>query len=95
MIKIDKSMEKFTLKELENLKCKLNEILGHKFLKVLKVEDGCVQVTFKTFSSSDFVISDEQQRVLSSLGVITISCGSESVHIPTVFSLDNKADQCK
>ena len=89
VIKIDKSIEKFTLKELENLKCKMNEILGQKFLKVVKVEDGCVQVTFRIFSSSDFVFSDEQQRALSSLGVITISCGSESVHIPTVSSLDS------
>ena len=92
VIKIDKSMEKFTLKELENLKCKMNEILGQKFLKVVKVEDGCVQVTFRTFSSSDFVISDEQQRALSSLGVISISCGSESVHIPTLSSLETKAE---
>ena len=95
VIKIDKSMEKLTLKELETLKCKMNEILGHKFLKVVKVEDGCVQVTLRTFSSSDFIISDEQQRALSSLGVITISCGSESVHIPTLSSLENKADSSK
>ena len=92
VIKIDKSVEILTLEELETLKCKMNEILGHKFLKVVKVEDGCVQVTFRTFGSSDFVISDEQQRGLSSLGVIIISCGSESVHIPTVSSLENKAD---
>ena len=92
VIKIDKSMEKITLEELKTLKCKMNEILGHKFLKVVKVEDGCVQVTFRTFNISDFVISDEQQRALSSLGVITISCGSESVHIPTVSSLTGSGE---
>ena len=90
MIKIDKNVEKITLRELKTYKRKMNEILGHKFLKVVKVEDGCVQVTLRTFSSSDFVISDEQQRALSSLGIITISCGSESVHIQTVSSLENK-----
>ena len=95
VIKIDRSVEKFTLKELENLKCKMNEILGQKFLKVVKVEDGCVQVTFRTFSNSDFVVSDEQQRALSSLGIITVSCGSKSIHIPTVSSLENKAGSGK
>ena len=89
-IKIDKSMEKLTVEDLDSLLYKMNEILGQKFLKVVKVEDGCVQVTFRAFSSSDFVISDEQQRALSSLGVITISCGSESVHISTVSSLEKK-----
>ena len=92
VIKIDKNVEKITLEELKTYKRKMNEILGHKFLKLVKVKKGCVQVTFRTFSSSDFAISDEQQRALSSLGVITISCGSESVHIPTVSSLENKAD---
>ena len=92
VIKINKSMANLTLEELENLKCKMNEILGHKFLKIVKVENGCVQVTFRTFSSSDFANSDEQKRALSSLGVITISCGNETVHIPTVSSPENKAD---
>ena len=98
VLKIDESIEKLTLKDLEKkiLLCKMKEILGHKFLKVVKVEDGCVQVSLRAYySSSDFVISDEQQRTLSSLGVITISCGSESVHIPTVSSLVNKAGSGK
>ena len=87
----DETMDKLTVKQLKNFQCKLNKTLGQKFLKIVKVEDGCVQVTFKTFSSSDFAVSDEQQRALSSLGVITISCGSESVHIRTVSSPENKA----
>ena len=70
VIKIDKNVEKITLEELKTYKRKMNEILGHKFLKLVKVKKGCVQVTFRTFSSSDFAISDEQQRALSSLGVI-------------------------
>ena len=95
VIKIDNNVEKTTLKEFTTLKHKMNEILGHIFLKVVKVEDGCVQITFRTFSSSDFAISDEQQRALSSLSVITISCGSETVYIPTVSSLENKDNSGK
>ena len=85
-IKIDKNMKELSLEDLDKLLCKMFEILGHNFAKVVKIEKGCVQVTIRTFSSSDFVISDEQKRALSSLGVVTISCGSESVHIPTVSS---------
>ena len=76
-------MEKFSLKELENLKCKMNEVLGQKFLKVVKVEEGCIQVTFRTLNvtSSKFVISNEQRRELNSLRVITVSCANESIHM--------------
>ena len=85
-IKIDKNMKELSLEDLDKLLCKMLEILGLNFAKVVKIEEGCVQVTIKTFSSSDFVISEKQKRALSSLGVIIISCGSESVHIPTVSS---------
>ena len=95
VIKINKSMAKLTLEDLEELKCKMNEILERKLLKIVKVENGCVQVTFITFTSNDFVISDEQKRALSSLGVITISCGSETVYIPTVSSPENKDNSGK
>ena len=74
-IVIDKSMEKLSLEDLKNLLCKMNEVLGQKFLKVVKIEKGYVEVR-----SLDFVISDEQQRALSSLGVTTISCDGESVY---------------
>ena len=97
VIKIDKSIEDLTFEDLdpEKLQRKMNEILGQKFLRVMKIEKGCVQVTFSSFSSSDFVISDEQLRAMSSLGIVTISCGSESVHIPAVSSLENKAGSGK
>ena len=92
IIKIeDKSVEKLTMEQLKVFQLKMSEILGQKLLKLVKVEKGCVQVTFRTFSCSDFVFSDEQQRTLSRLGVVTISCGSESIHIPPLSSLKNKS----
>ena len=95
IIKTGEEIENLTVKELKTFQRKLNEILGQKFLKVVNVEDGCVQITIRRFTSSVFVISDKQQRALSSLGVLTISCGSESVHIPTLSSLENKAGSGK
>ena len=90
-----RSAKKLRNKDLEKLKFRINEILGHKFLKVLKVEDGCLQVTFRAFTSNEFVISDKQHAVLSSLGVISVSCGSESVLIRSSLEKKLKADSGK
>ena len=79
-IKISTSIEKSSLKNIKKLLHKMNEILN--FAKVVKIEDDCIHVAFSALSNSDFIISDKQQRALSSLGVVTISCGSESVNIP-------------
>ena len=92
VLKIDESVERLTLEDLKKLKRKMNEILGQKFLKVVEVKEGCVQVVFGTFCHDEFVISKQQQKALSKLNVLTISCGSESVQIPTTLESKGKSN---
>ena len=84
VIKIDRSMEDLTLEELKTLQRKMNEILGQRFLKPLKVQDGCVQVTFQTFHDNKLIITAKQQQALSKLGILNITCGSEFIDISAV-----------
>ena len=82
-IKTDKILETFTLEELDKLQHEIRKILGHKLLCLLKVEDGCTELSFRVFNCDDFDISEDQKQALSNLGVHSISCQNKVVIINT------------
>ena len=81
-IKTDKILDKFTFEDLKKLEHKISKILGHK-LCLLKVEDGCIELTFRVFNCNDFDISEDQKQALSDLGVLSVTCGQNVVIIST------------
>ena len=81
-IKTDKILESYTLEDLDKLQHEIREILGRKLLHLLKIEDGCVRLTFRVVND-DLDISDKQKLALSNLGVLSLKCGSKIVNIST------------
>ena len=82
-IKTDKILETFTLDELDKLQHEFRKILGHKLIRLLKVEDGCIELTFRVFNCDDFDISEDQKQALGGLGVLSVTCQNIVVIIQT------------
>ena len=82
-IKTDKILETFTLEELNKLQHEFRKILGHKLLRLLKVEDGCIELTFRVFNCDDFDISEDQKQALGDLGVLSITYQNKVIIIQT------------
>ena len=82
-IKIDKVLETFTVEDLNKLEREISKILGHKLLRLLKVDDGCIELTFRVFNCNDFDISEDQKQALGDLGVLSVTCGQNVVVIST------------
>ena len=82
-IKTDKVLETFTVGDLNKLEHEIRKILGHKLLCLLKVEDGCIELTFRVFDNGDFDISEDQKQALGDLGVLSVTCGQNVVIIST------------
>lgn len=88
-LKIDnKSMDSFTLQELQ-----MNNILGHRLLRILSVEDGCIKLTIRTFEDEEFNVSEKQLRELGELDVISISYGDKHLDIPKAISFENSDEK--
>ena len=68
-IKTDKILETFTIEELDKLQYEIRKILGHKLIRLLKVEDGCIELTFRVLNCDDD-ISEDQKQALGDLGVL-------------------------
>ena len=82
-IKTDKILETFTVEELDKLQHEIRKILGHKLLRLLKFEDGCIELTFRVFNCDNFDISEDQKQSLSDLGVLSVACQQKVVYITT------------
>ena len=82
-IKTDKILETFTLDDLDKLQHEIRKILGHKLIRLLKVEDGCIELTFRVFNCDDFDISEDQKQALNDLGVLSVTCQNKVVIIQT------------
>ncbi len=81
-LKTDKNMNYFTLEQLNDLQFEMNKILGRKFLRLLRIEDGCVRLIFRSLSDDMMDLSTEQQMKLRLLGVLKISYGDRSMDMP-------------
>ena len=83
-IKIEEDIrETFTLQDLQKLEYEMNKILGHKLLRLLSIEEGCMELTFRVFPVDDFTITAEQRESLRQLKVLNISYQGETFKIST------------
>ena len=79
----DKNIEDLTLDELKKITCRINEIMGNKLVKVLRVKGGSICITFQIFEDRNFVISEKQRQALQREGVINITYEDRSYDIRT------------
>ena len=77
----DKILDSLTLEDLKKFKYKVNSILGNKLIKVLRVEEGSVKITFRMFEIDKFSITEEQRISLQQEGVISITYGDQHIDI--------------
>ncbi len=80
-IKCDKNVETLTVEEVQKLEYEMNKIMGHKLLRLLKIEEGCVKLTFRSFEDCEFEITYGQRQALKKLDVLSISYGDQVVQI--------------
>ncbi len=82
VLKTDKDMNSFTVAQLKDLQFEMNRILGRKFLRLLRIEEGCVRLIFRCLSDDVMDLSPDQQMRLRRLGVLQISYGDRSMDMP-------------
>jgi hypothetical protein len=71
-LKTDKDMEKLTVEELKKLQYQISSVLGQRVLRLLRVEEGCVQLTFR-MTCEEFTLNSKQQQDLRNVGVSSIT----------------------
>ena len=72
IFKMDTILDSLTAEELKHLCYEIKAILKFKLLRLLKIKDGCAQLTFRGFEAD---ITEEQQQELRNVGVLSISYG--------------------
>ena len=75
VLKLEKKMENYKLEELERLRHEMNIILRKKFLRLLFVDEGCIQLTFRVVDHDPLDLAEEAQQDLRNLGIISICHG--------------------
>jgi hypothetical protein len=75
-LKTDKDMEKLTVEELKKLQYQISSVLGQRVLRLLRVEEGCVQLTFR-MTCEEFTLNSKQQQDLRNVGVSSITYGEQ------------------
>ena len=79
-VKVDSHYENYTVTEIEEFRHKLSKILrlsSHGILRLCRVDKGCFQLMFQVPSfvqQEIFPLSGEQERALSALYVIRLTC---------------------
>ena len=95
-VKTDKSMDSFSLEELDDMEFEINRILGRKLLRLLCIEKGCVRLIFRlifrSLSKDVMDLSLDQQMMLRRLGVLRISYGDRSMDMPELEVPSTKND---
>ena len=66
-----------SLEEYEKLQYEMNKVLGGKLLRLIKVEEGCVQLTFRGFVEPELSLSKENGQKLRHIGVLCLSYGDQ------------------
>lgn len=85
VLKTDQILEKLTVEEMRILQYKMCKILGRILIRLLRVEDGCVQFIFRGIEE-EFSISKEQKQALRNLGVLSIRYGDQYIDISKGFT---------
>ncbi len=81
-LKTEEDINSFTFAQFEKLRFEMNKILGRKFLPLLRIEEGCVRLIFRSLSDDVMDLSPDQQMRLRRLGVLQISYGDQSMDMP-------------
>ena len=76
-----------SLEEYEKLQFQMNKVLGGKLLRLVNVEEGCVQLTFKGFVEPELSLSKENGQELRNIGVLCLTYGDQ------VFDFSNLVSQ--
>ena len=80
-VKVDSQYENFTVNAVEKFRCQLSELLHvspQGVLRLCHIEKGCFQLTFQMplfVQQTIFPLSKEQERTLTTKGVIRLRCG--------------------
>ena len=80
-VKVDSKYDKYTVGEIEEFRHKLSDILGvssQGILRLCRIDKGCFQLMFQipSFVQHEiFPLSREQEKDLSAVGVIKLTCG--------------------
>ena len=91
VVKADSVYEKFTVEEVENLEYRLTRIFNvspQSVLRLCKLEEGCVQLTFQVPSfvqQEIFPLSREQEKDLAAMGVTKLTCGEYKFPVKSAF----------
>ena len=84
VIKADKIISTLTVESIMKLKYELCKVLGFKS-RLLRVDDGCVKLTFRVPQYDEIAITEEQKQALRQLSVLRIQYGNEITDIPDAF----------
>ena len=100
-LKTDKNMNYFTLAQLKDLQFEMNRILGRKLLRLLRIEEGCVRLIFRSLSVNMIDLNTDQLMKLRTLGVLKISYGDQSMDMPELevhdtssTKVDSESGEC-
>ena len=66
-----------SLEEYEKLQFEMNKVLGGKLLRLIDVEEGCVQLTFRGFVEAELSLSKENGQELRNIGVLCLTYGDQ------------------
>ena len=66
-----------SLEECEKLQFEMNKVLGGKLLRLINVEDGCVQLTFRGFVEPELSLLKEDGQELRNIGVSCLTYGDQ------------------
>ena len=76
-----------SVEEYEKLHFQMNKVLGGKLLRLVNIEEGCVQLTFRGFVEPELSLSKENYQELRNIGVLSITYGDQ------VFNFSDLAPQ--
>ena len=68
-----------SLEEFEKLQFEMNKVLGGKLLRLINVEEGCVQLTFRGFDEPELSLSKQNLQELRKIGVSGLSYYGDQV----------------
>ena len=63
--------------EYDKLQFQMNKVLGGKLLRLVNIEKGCVQLTFRGFVEPELSLPKEKYQELRNIGVLSITYGEQ------------------
>ena len=76
VVKTEKKLND-SLEEFEKLQFQMNKVLGGKLLRLINVEEGCVQLIFRGFVEPELSLSKENGQELRNIGVLCLTYGDQ------------------